>query len=98
MAFTIQEINMKLRFFGSDDCEKCKSFKQSFSLLGIKYDYVDAGVDKNQALCEKNKVDKLPHIQIVDDSDKVVYEEIEKINVPTLVMKLRGRGSAFSRK
>jgi len=62
---------VKIRIFGSADCDICKNLIKAFEHHAIQFEYVDANAPDKEALCDKYKVDQLPHIQAVyADNDK----------------------------
>jgi len=67
---------IKIRIFGSDDCDNCNNLKKAFDIHSIGYEYVDAMSDETQSLCDKNKVDELPHIQAYVNEDDIFYNRI----------------------
>ena len=67
---------MRIRLFGSKNCELCKQITRELLKAGISYQYVDAMVDKNQDYCNRYGVRDLPHIQILNESNAVVHEVV----------------------
>ena len=69
---------MKVRLFGGHTCPICELalLKLEAEREYFKYEYIDAFADSTQELCDEQKVDELPHIQIFDDyeDDKIVAE------------------------
>lgn len=79
---------MKLLFFASEECERCKQWLSAFgaekfppSLKGekdtqIDFIYIDAFADDQQKLCDEHGVDELPHIKIYDSDNRIVLNKI----------------------
>lgn len=69
---------MRVRLFGGDSCPICELalLKLECEKNKFEYEYVDAFADDAQILCDENKVDELPHMQIFDDDDEVIEEFI----------------------
>tara|TARA_B100000614_G_scaffold262909_1_gene300878 strand:+ start:390985 stop:391392 length:408 start_codon:yes stop_codon:yes gene_type:complete len=68
---------IKIRMFGSHDCDECTKFRKAFGIYSIPVDFIDAMADENQELCDRHGVDKLPHIQAFrSGSDDIIYERI----------------------
>lgn len=67
---------MKVRLFGGNSCPICELalLKLECEEDRFEYEYIDAFEDETQKLCDENEVEELPHIQIYDDSDKIVAE------------------------
>ncbi len=63
---------MKLRFFGSHDCDSCKALRAKFDAAQITYEFIDAFADDTQAFCDKHDVEALPHIQFLSDDGGVI--------------------------
>ena len=65
---------MKIRFFGSSNCEDCLNLFVIINKAQIDYDYIDALDEREdvQDFCEENNVYQLPHIQFVENNEVVV--------------------------
>ena len=67
---------MKILFFASTECPYCdtlyNNLKESGLLSGHDFIYIDALSDDTQEICDKNKVDELPHIKIYDNSKLIL--------------------------
>lgn len=73
---------MKIRFFGSSNCKDCLKIFVLLEKFQIDYDYFDGHDienDKIYNMCEEQNVDKLPHLQFLDDNNNVVEEHIGPI-------------------
>jgi glutaredoxin len=79
--------NIKIQIFGSQDCEICKSVVKAFEHHSVGFEYIDANSPQNESICDKFKVDELPHIQaLFADNDKVFYTHIGYVS-PTVFVK-----------
>jgi hypothetical protein len=71
-----------LYFFGSDKCEKCKQLLIDIHSLGIldspkmELKFIDAFAEENQDFCDEHEVDELPHVQIYDSHNNLIFEKI----------------------
>jgi len=67
---------MKILFFASTECPYCEilynNLKKSGLLSEHDFTYIDALSDDTQEICDKNRVDELPHIKIYDDSKLIL--------------------------
>lgn len=66
---------MKIRLFGMNDCEECINQKECLDSAGLAYEFIDALADSTQKLCDENRVDEVPHIQVLV-KDRVIYEHV----------------------
>ena len=41
---------VKIRVFGTSNCMYCKELCQGFSLIGVRYEFIDADADENQKI------------------------------------------------
>lgn len=86
---------MTIRFFGSPDCETCQALKADLDARGEEYAFVDASRFDDEAinqLCDDNNVSDFPHIQLLDDQNKVLGEvkgDILPCHVVTLIEQFR---------
>jgi len=81
---------LKIRIFGTKECEKCQSVVKAFDYHAIPFEYIDADAAENDELCEKNKVDELPHLQaLYADNNKAFFNHIGYINPLVFVEKMR---------
>lgn len=74
---------MKVRFFGSSECRSCLQIFVFLEKCQINYKYYDGHDIENDDvynMCEDQNVNELPHLQIIDDSNKVISEHIGSIN------------------
>lgn len=63
---------LKIRLFGSSDCNNCNILKQSLKYYDLSYDFVDVNDKKNDKLCDILNIDEIPVIQILSSSDNRV--------------------------
>lgn len=73
---------MKIRVFGAFDCADCINFLFLAKKNKVKFEYIDIddiSLDI-QNLCDKNNVDKIPHIQFISDKEYVIFEHIGSIS------------------
>ncbi len=73
---------MKIRLFGSHECEKCVGIRASLDKEGVEYEFIGAMVfddDRINQLCDDNNVSDLPHVQFLDDQEKVIDELVGDI-------------------
>ena len=65
---------MWVRFFGSSNCKDCLKLFVLLNRSQIEYQYIDAMEedDEIQILCDKHRVDELPHIQFIDGDDIII--------------------------
>lgn len=80
---------MRIRVFGSNDCEVCKRLLTAMHAVGVSYFYVDAEDDKNDAICEAYGIEELPHIQILD-GNRTVWDHTGYIS-PLQLQKIASR-------
>jgi hypothetical protein len=87
---------IKVRIFGSKNCEECLKQTKSFDLYSIDYDFIDVDSDKNQKISDENNIDRIPHIQAYFlESKKVIFSKIGYISPIVFMDKL---SSALSEK
>ncbi len=69
---------MKVRFFGSSDCRDCLSSLVEISKAHLDCTYIDAlNEDKEiQFLCDQQDVNRIPHVQFLNDDGDVVVNHI----------------------
>lgn len=63
---------MFVRFFGGSNCRECLELFVILNKLNVDFEYVDAFDDDTQDFCDEHNVDKLPHIQFVEDEDVII--------------------------
>lgn len=63
---------LKIRLFGSSDCNNCNILKQSLKYYDLSYDFVDVNDKKNDKLCDILNIDEIPVIQILNSSNNKV--------------------------
>ena len=80
----------KIRFFGSSLCWDCIKFFVILTKYDIDYDYIDTfdEDDEIQKLCDKYDVDKLPHIQFLEN-DTIIVEHIGPLDEEIFVEYLK---------
>ena len=66
---------MKIRVFGADNCKKCNKLIEELRKSNITYSFIDALADDTQDFCDQHKVNRLPHVQVIDKSGKIVLNE-----------------------
>ena len=73
---------MKIRFFGSANCRDCLKVFIILEKTQVYYEYIDSDdeSDKVQNFCDKHNVDRLPHLQFLDNDDQVIVEHIGDID------------------
>jgi len=74
-----KDAKISVRFFGSDDCQKCLLMRKEFEIAGIIYNYVDIIAEDMQKLCDDNKVNEVPLVQVLNNN-LVVLEIVGYIN------------------
>lgn len=69
---------LEVLFFGSSECEACARVFVILNRYQIPYLYVDANDEDDliQSFCDINLIDKLPHIQILDEQENILSEKI----------------------
>jgi hypothetical protein len=72
---------MFIRVYGSYVCEKCALLTNGLKLLKIPFEFIDALDEKNDAICDKYSVNALPHVQIFNDDNVVVWEKIKSVSI-----------------
>ena len=75
-SLILYRVKMKIRIFGSDTCKNCKRVLEVLDNKGISYAFVDALSEDTQDFCDKHHVNALPHVQVVDKNDRIVFEHI----------------------
>ena len=72
---------MKIRIFGSEECQDCLMALFLLKQAKINFEYIDAFADDKQDFCDECNVDELPHLQFIDDSDIIIMEHVGPIEV-----------------
>lgn len=69
---------MKIRFFGSSDCRDCLALFVILEKIQVNYEYIDGHDEREfvQDFCDEQNIDELPHLQFIDENNKVVAEHI----------------------
>jgi len=79
---------VKLLFFASDECDKCKQLLSAFNLekfpvavdgednTTIEFHYIDAFDDSKQKFCDEHNVDELPRTKIYDSNNRIIFDQI----------------------
>jgi arsenate reductase-like glutaredoxin family protein len=83
---------MRVRLFGSNTCERCELIRNGLTLMGYKFEFVDAMSPDNDEICDLHNVDMLPHIQIIDDNDNIVWQKADKFSLTVVVSQLNQFG------
>lgn len=84
-----KKTELAIRVFGSKECLHCKKLMQELGLIGVPYSFIDANEDKNQDLCDKNNVDRLPHAQCLDKvSGSIIFEYVGPISAQNFMDKI----------
>ena len=79
-----------IRIFSSNECSRCKMFKEECKKFGLPHLIVDANDLKNQGVCDQYEVNELPHIQIIRESSALVLlEYVGYIHPVSMLSKLR---------
>ena len=76
---------MKYRLFALDGCDNCELMMKGFRESNVTYFYVDAEAVSSQSLCDRHDVDEVPHVQILNKNNKIVYEHIGFIDINKLI-------------
>ena len=73
---------MKVRFFGSINCRSCLQLFVILEKTQVDYEYIDTldERDEIQDFCDQQNVDKLPHLQFLNEEEEVVDEYIGHID------------------
>lgn len=61
------------RIFGSSDCSTCKKLRKAMDFYGFYYEFIDIDDDDNEEICDKFKVEKVPHIQALSEASGEVH-------------------------
>ncbi len=75
-----------VRVFGSYDCAKCLAVKKAVEEKSLPFVFVDANADETQDECDRHNVDKLPHVQLVDQDGQVIGSWIGDTAVPEKIV------------
>ena len=70
---------MKVRLFGSKDCNECIKAFILIQKSKVNFQYIDAIDDETQDVCDENNVNELPHLQFIDDDSEILIEHIGPI-------------------
>ena len=79
---------MKLRIFGGEDCDVCRKLIENLKLVGVHFVFVDAFADETQALCDKNGVSDLPHVQVLLDDGTLFWEETGDVSITSILHRM----------
>lgn len=63
---------LKLRVFGTSNCDNCKMLQKSLAHYDLPFDFIDANDIKNERLCDFFSVDEMPVIQVLDSRNNAV--------------------------
>tara|TARA_Y100000310_G_scaffold57488_2_gene52728 strand:+ start:53447 stop:53737 length:291 start_codon:yes stop_codon:yes gene_type:complete len=64
----------QIRVFGSDKCKHCAKIIEFMNTIGWEHEYIDALADESQEICDKYDIDKLPHIQFLNEDGSIHSE------------------------
>lgn len=69
---------MKVRFFGSPDCQDCLEIFVFLNKFQVEYEYINGHdeSDEVQEFCDQHDVYDLPHLQFLDNYSNIVFEHI----------------------
>ena len=87
MKCSANKVPVFIRVFGSNECPTCLGLKDTLTKENIKFEFIDALSDDDDAVqdfCDAHDVEHLPHVQIVE-GDTIVYQAIEKVDVSLLI-------------
>jgi hypothetical protein len=73
---------------GSLTCEVCYDLKEALDALEIEYIFINGEDDNTQDYCDIHNVNVFPHIQIVDETNKVIWQE-SNADLSTILEELR---------
>lgn len=78
----MDDINIKFRLFGSMRCQDCLAVLKLFKEFNIPFEYIDTDdfSDEVQDFCDIHNVDMLPHVQILDLEENILFEHIGEMN------------------
>lgn len=62
---------LNVRVITSEECPKCKSYKEELDAAKFSYTVFDADAEENQDQLDKWYIDDMPVVQIVDESGNV---------------------------
>lgn len=65
---------MKVRVITSDKCLKCKAYLKQLDLAKLGYETYDGLSEINKETLDKWGIDKMPVVQIVGESDNILYQ------------------------
>jgi len=66
---------MEIRVFGADTCKKCNKLLVDLRENNIKYSFIDALADDTQDFCDKHNVNRLPHVQVLNENGTIVLNK-----------------------
>jgi arsenate reductase-like glutaredoxin family protein len=75
---------MKIRMFGSHDCEECYRTRKFFAEKRVSFEFIDGMADENQDLCDEHNVWDFPHVQLLNSKGVVLKQYIKDIDLPKL--------------
>lgn len=75
---------MKLRIFGSNNCNDCLSFLRYIQPIAddIELEYIDTDIndDELQKFCDEHCVEQIPQVEIIDGDDEIMDTYIGTIS------------------
>jgi hypothetical protein len=84
---------MNVRIFGSTTCANCHYIERGLKLLSVPFTFIDAQDEANDAICDLYNVDALPHVQIIDENDQVVWEKAKHVALPDILFALKNQNN-----
>ncbi len=66
--------SVKTRIITQEDCQKCKLYLRTLRDQGIKFEIYKSEDPGHQENLDKWKIEDMPVVQIIDDSDKVLHQ------------------------
>lgn len=80
-----------IRLFGSETCQKCIALEKALKMLDIEFIFINAMADDTQSFCDEQNVDALPHIQLLDEDNQVVWQMSERVVLDDVLLQLRNQ-------
>lgn len=80
---------MQIRIFGSTSCQDCNTICNGLVAMGYSFEFVDALDENNDPICDANNVLDLPHVQIVDDNEKILWEKVKGVSLTNIFSQIK---------
>jgi thioredoxin-like negative regulator of GroEL len=81
---------IRIRIFGSKECERCEAMTKLYTSVGLGFDFVDVNAEENDALCDSLHIDALPEIQAyVVETGKVIMKHVGFLSPTDLALRLK---------